>query len=299
MTIKTVAILSPGEMGAGVGKAFADGGFTVITTLEGRSEPTRDRALAAGFQDGGSLADVIAAADIVLSIMPPEYALPQATAAAAAMKEAGKRPPYADCNAVAPETAIKIGKIIADAGAECIDGGIVGSPPLEGRTPPRFYVSGPGAPAMDAFDGKGISIRQCGPEIGRGSAVKMGYAGITKGTSALHAAMLIAAERLGVADELHAELQSSQQVMYKRMENMTPALPAVADRYVGEMLEIAKTLAGCDVPTGFHEGAADLYRLLDASPFSSERRDTVDKSRGLRKTIEVCAQAGTGKAAAE
>ena len=299
MSIQTVAILSPGEMGSGVGRAFTEQGFTVITTLEGRSQPTRERALAAGFKDGGSLADVIAAADIVLSIMPPEYALPQATAAAAAMKETGKRPPYADCNAIAPETSVKIGETIAEAGADCIDGGIVGSPPREGRTPPRFYVSGPGARAMDAFDGKGIAIRQCGPEIGRGSAVKMGYAGITKGTSALHAAMLIAAERLGVAEELHAELQSSQQVMYKRMENMTPALPAVSDRYVGEMLEIAKTMAGCGVTDGFHQAAADLYRFLDASPFSSERRDTVDKSRGLRKTIEVCAQVGTGKAAAE
>jgi 3-hydroxyisobutyrate dehydrogenase-like beta-hydroxyacid dehydrogenase len=299
MSIETVAILSPGEMGSGVGRAFAEHGFTVITTLEGRGAATRERALAAGFQDGGSLADVVAAADIVLSILPPEFALPQAVATAAAMTETGKFPSYADCNAVAPETAMKIGQIIAEAGAECIDGGIVGSPPRAGLDPARLYVSGPGAAAMAVFDGKGISVRQCGPEIGRGSSVKMAYAGITKGTSALHAAMLIAAERLGVADVLHDELQSSQQVMYKRMENMTPALPAVSDRYVGEMLEIAKTMAGCDLPAGFHEGAADLYRLLDASPFSSERRDTVDKSRGFRKTIEVCAQIPAGKAAAE
>jgi 3-hydroxyisobutyrate dehydrogenase-like beta-hydroxyacid dehydrogenase len=299
MSIQTVAILSPGEMGSGVGRAFTEHGFTVITTLAERSQPTRERALAAGFEDGGSLAEVIAAADIVLSILPPESALAQATASAAAMGEAGKRPPYADCNAVAPETAVEIGKIIAGAGAECIDGGIIGSPPREGRVPPRFYVSGPGAPLMDVFDGKGIEVRQCGPEMGRGSAIKMGYAGITKGTSALHAAMLIAAERLGVAEELHAELQSSQQAMYKRMETMTPALPAVSGRYVGEMLEIAKTLAGCGVPDGFHQGAADLYRLLAASPFASERRDTVDQSRGLRETIEACARVEPGKAAAE
>lgn len=299
MSIETVAVFSPGEMGSAVGRAFAENGFTVITTLEGRSKPTRERALASGFQDGGSLADVVAAVDIVLSIMPPEHALAQAEATAAAMTETGKFPPYADCNAVAPETAVRIGRIIADAGADYIDGGIVGSPPGGSRPPPRFYVSGPGATTMGAFDGKGIVVRQCGPEIGRGSSVKMAYAGITKGTSALHAAMLIAAERLGIAEELHDELQSSQSAMYKRMENMTPALPAVSDRYVGEMLEIVKTMAGCGMTTGFHEGAADLYRLLDESPFSSERRDTVDKSRSLRQTIEVCARAGTGKEVAE
>ena len=92
------------------------------------------------------------------------------------MTATGKTPPYADCNAVAPETAIAIGRVITDAGSQCIDGGIVGSPPGGTRPPPRFYVSGPGASAMDAFDGEDIIIRQCGPEMGRGSAVKMGYA---------------------------------------------------------------------------------------------------------------------------
>ena len=232
------------------------------------------------FQDGGSLADVIAAADIVLSILPPASAPAQADAVAAAMKETGKTPPYADCNAIAPETTKQIGQVISDAGADYIDGGIIGSPPGKSK-PPRFYVSGPGAPAMSVFDGKGIVVHQCGPEIGRGSAVKMAYAGITKGTSALHAAMLIAAERLGVGDELFGELQSGQTALYQRMENMTSALPAVSGRYIGEMLEIADTLAACDMPPDFHRGAADLYRLLEKSPFSSERRDTVDKDRTL------------------
>ena len=125
----------------------------------------------------------------------------------------------------------------------------------------------------------------------------MAYAGITKGPSALHAAMLIAAERLEVADELHEELRASQQSIYKRMESMTPALPAVSDRYVGEMLEIAKTLAACDITADFHNGAAETYRLLDNSPFASERRDTVDRNRTLRQTIEVCARTEVSKAA--
>ena len=145
MTIDTVAILSPGEMGGAVGGAFAAHGFTVITTLEGRSEATRDRALAAGFEDGGSLADVVVAADMVLSILPPEFALAQAEATAAAMAATGKTPPYADCNAVAPDTAVRIGQIIAGAGADCIDGGIIGSPPGHGSGATRVFVSGPGA----------------------------------------------------------------------------------------------------------------------------------------------------------
>ena len=290
MTIETIAILSPGEMGAAVGRALSRAGLSVITTLEGRGGATRERAVAAGFRDGGPLAEVVGAADLVLSILPPENALALGEAVAAAMRESGRTPPFADCNAVAPETTVRIGQLIAGAGADFIDGGIIGGPPGDGGPPTRFFVSGPRADLMGVLDGKGIAVKPCGPEIGRASAVKMAYAGITKGTSALHAAMLIAAERLGVADALHDELQYSQGAFYRRMEAMTPALPAVSARYVGEMLEIARTMESCGLTGGFHEGAAELYRLLERSPFSAERRDTVDPERGLRRTIEVCAE---------
>lgn len=299
MTIETVAILSPGEMGSAVGRALGENGFTVITALAGRGEETRERAQACGFQDGGSLSDVVGAADIVFSILPPESAPAQAEIVARAMADSGNAPTYVDCNAVAPETSIGIGKTIAAAGAPFIDAGIIGSPPGKSEKPPRFYVSGPRAAVMDAFDGKGIDVRQCGPEIGRGSAVKMSYAGITKGTSALHNTLLLAAERLGVADEVHAEFQYSQPALYERMERMIPALPAVSQRYIGEMLEIAKTMASCGLSTGFHEGAAELYRLLARSPFAHESRDTMDKSRSLRQTLEACAGIGPDKEAAE
>ena len=288
MTIKTVAILSPGEMGAATGKAFQEHGFDIITALEGRSETSRDRAAAAGFRDCGSIASVLAEADIVFSILPPGDALAQAKRVAAAMTETGHTPPYFDCNAVSPETAAQIGAVIEAAGAAYIDGGIVGNPP-GAAVPTRFYVSGSGAEQMNIFDGKGVDIKQCGPEAGKASAVKMCYAGITKGTSALHAAMRVAAEKLGIADDLHEELSYSQGAMYKRMENLTPALPAVSDRYIGEMEEIAKTMSAVAMPSGFHEGSAALYELMTRSPYASEIRETVDKSRTMRQTIEGCA----------
>ena len=55
MTIDTVAILSPGEMGAAVGKALHSHGHDVVTWLGGRSGPTREGAKAAGFREAASL----------------------------------------------------------------------------------------------------------------------------------------------------------------------------------------------------------------------------------------------------
>lgn len=290
MTIKTVGLQSPGEMGAAVGGALRENGFDVIVSLDGRSDATRARAERYGLRDVGSLDSVIGAADLVLCIMPPEFSPATANEVAEAMTRTGRTPPYADCNAIAPETARQIERVIAGAGAKFIDAGIVGSPPGKTPKPTRFFCSGPDAALMDVFNEKGISIKQCGPEVGRGSAVKMCYAGITKGTSALHAAVLIAAEALGVADELYEELAYSQEGQLKRMENMTTALPAVSARYIGEMREIAKTMASVGMTSGFHDGATALYQLMEKTPFASEIRETVDRSRTLRQTVEVCAE---------
>ncbi len=298
MPIKTVAILMPGEMGAAVGKVFHDHGLDVITCLAGRSEPTRERAAASGFRDAGDLEILLGEAEIVLSIMPPEHAPAMAATVAAVMTSSGATPPYADCNAVAPETARGMQAVIEAAGAVYIDGGIVGNPPGRAK-PTRFFMSGARAELMDDLDGKGIAVRQCGPEIGRGVAVKMCYAAITKGTSALHTAVLTAAEALGVADEIHQELSYSMPAMYQRMENMVPKLPAVSGRYIGEMKEIAKTMESAGVTPNFHVAATELYRLLEKTPFAAERRDTVDPDRTIRQSLEVFAQYLPDKPAAE
>ena len=290
MTIKTVAILNPGEMGGAVGGALKDADFDVIVCLDGRSDATRERAETYGLRNVGSLDSAIQEADMVLCIMPPEFSVATAQSVAEAMDRTGCTPPYADCNAIAPETARELDGIITGAGAIFIDGGIVGNPPGKGPKPTRFFTSGPDALLMDAFNCKGIAIKQCGPEIGRGSAVKMCYAGITKGTSALHATILIAAEALGVADELFEELSYSQEGQLKRMEVMTSALPAVSSRYIGEMREISKTMGSVGATTGFHDGSTETYQLMEKTPFASEIRETVDKDRTLRQTVKVCAE---------
>jgi len=290
MTINTVAILSPGEMGAAVGRALGRQGLNVISCLQDRSYATQNRAKAAGIRDGGTLKKILKEAQIIFSILPPGNALQQAKRVADSMQETGRTPDYVDCNAVAPETAIQMAEIIDAAGANYIDGGIVGNPP-GGEKPTRVFVSGSQARILENFKGEGITFRQCGAEIGKASAIKMCYAGITKGTSALHTAMMISAELLGVSEELTEELVYSQTGLYNRMEAVVPALPAVSDRYIGEMEEISKTLEAIKMPTGFHDGSAKLYEFLTHSPYSEERRETVDQNRSMQETIKGCAKA--------
>ena len=108
-----VAILMPGDMGHGVGQALIGAGHTVVTALDGRSERTRGLARRAGIRDAGTLDTVVRDADIVLSILPPDRALDQATDVAAAMQRTGAQPVYVDCNAVSPMTVRRIAEAIS------------------------------------------------------------------------------------------------------------------------------------------------------------------------------------------
>jgi len=287
--LATVAILMPGDMGHAVGRTLRAHGHDVVTCLEGRSARTRALAGAAGLRDLPDLETVVAEADMVLSILPPVEAPGLARRVAAAMAAAGARPCYVDCNAVSPATAREIGAVLVEAGAPFIDAGIVGAAP--GRGPvPRFYVSGADTGPMAALDGKGIAVKAIGAEVGRASGLKMCYAGLTKGTWTLHTAVLVAAERLGLSAELKDEFLFSQAPAYALMEARIPRLPADAERWVGEMEQIAATFAALGVTPAFHQGAAEIFTLLAGTPFAAETRETIDETRTLEDSIKVYAR---------
>lgn len=289
MTTDTVAVLMPGDMGHAVGKALADAGYDVVTCLSGRSERTQVLAEAGGLRDLDSLDAVATEAFLVLSILPPASAMGLARDMATAMERSGARPVYVDCNAISPGTARDIANVIEAVGAPFIDAGIIGTKPGIGPGP-RFYVSGADTAPMQALDGKGIQVLGLGPETGRASAIKMCYAGLTKGTWTLHTAVLLAAEAQGLTAELRAEFEYSQGQALAQMEARVPRLPADSGRWIGEMEEIAKTFADAGVTPGFHEGAAEIFRLLSQTPFASETRKTIDESRTLEETLREAAK---------
>ena len=290
MTRQTIAILSPGDMGGGVGAALARHGHDVITCVAGRSQETRARAERLGFRLAPDLDSLLAEADLVLSILPPEAATGLARDVATAMRRSGSAPAYADCNAVSPETARTIGALFEGTGAPFIDAGIIGFAPRPDAPPTRFYVSGEAAGLMDVLDGKDMSVRRAGPEIGGASAVKMCYASITKGTNALHTAAMTVADALGVGETVRAEIGESLPAIMKHMRGAIPRLPADAGRWVGEMDEIASTYASAGVTPRFHQGAAETFRLLDSTPYGRETRETMDTARTLEDTIAACLQ---------
>ncbi len=287
MTVQTLAILMPGDMGHGCAIAFRENGFRVVTNLSGRSDRTKGLAAKAQIEDLGSFEEVATQADLVLSILPPENAIDQGRVFADAMIAAGSAPPYVDCNAIAPSTTEKVGAEIARAGALYIDGGIIGNNPVVENGGTRLYVSGPDTSVVQELDGKGMVIRNIGEEVGRASGIKMVYASSTKGTFSLHSAVLTTAHAMGLTEDYLEELRQSQPAMLTAMERMIPRIPLDAARWLGEMHEISATFADAGVTPKFHQGAADMMALADRTPISAETRETVDTSRTLSQALDM------------
>ena len=288
MALHTIAILSPGDMGHGIGAALGRSGFDVTTCLVGRSARTHQLAQQGGFRMVSTLDELVVEADIVLSILVPAQAERVAQAVARVISTQSVDTPFVDCNAIAPQTTQRIEKQIVKAGASFIDGSIIGPPPGRGQ-PPRLYVSGHGAHALSALDCDEMTVKVMGDRVGDASSIKMCYAALTKGTATLQVALLTAARALGVDAALTAELAASQETVLRQMRASIPALPANAHRWIGEMEEIAATFDSVGLSPGFHQGAAAVYRLLGQTEFAHENPETIDTERTLEATIEATA----------
>jgi 3-hydroxyisobutyrate dehydrogenase-like beta-hydroxyacid dehydrogenase len=258
MTEHTViGLLNPGEMGAAVGQCLTGRGLQVLWASDERSAETADRAKAAGLADAGTARDLAAQAGVILSICPPHAALDVARAVP------GFTGVYLDANAVAPSTARQIAELITVGGGRYVDGGIIGSPPtVPGAA--RLYLSGADAAAValvhELFAGTALDARIVAGAPTAASAVKMAYAAWTKGSSALLLDARALARAEGVEDTLLAEWALSQPRLADQVERAARAAATKGWRWVGEMAEIARTMADAGLPDGFHQAAAEIYR---------------------------------------
>jgi 3-hydroxyisobutyrate dehydrogenase-like beta-hydroxyacid dehydrogenase len=279
-----VAVIAPGAMGAAVGKRLADNGVKVLTSLKGRSAATQARAKAAGMADARD--EEIAASDFILSILPPGDALALAQAFAPALTASNAKPVYVDCNAINPKTVAQVAAAIAPTGCPFADSGIIGQPPTPLPNPPpqavedkikgspRFYASGPAAQRFATLRDYGLDIRVLDGAISAASALKMSYAGITKGTQAIGAAMMLAATRAGNADDLFAELQGSQKEMLAWFKRSLSMMPPKAYRWIAEMQEIAGFVGDDPAARELYEGAAHFYEAIAEDFEGGTKKDT-------------------------
>jgi 3-hydroxyisobutyrate dehydrogenase-like beta-hydroxyacid dehydrogenase len=263
-----IMIIGAGAMGSAVGQRLAERGAAVTCALAGRSEESKARARTAGMRPAE---DAEAAnADFVLSIIPPGEAVATAQRFAPILARSTRKPVYVDCNAINPETLARVGAALAP--TALVDAGIIGGPPKQGYKGPTFYASGPQAGDFAALASLGLKINLLDGPAGAASAMKMSYAGITKGIQALACAMMLAASRAGTAENLRAELEQSQPMLLAWFDRQIPGMYAKAYRWVAEMQEIAAFVGEDKAAHSIFDGAARLYERL-AEDFAGDKAE--------------------------
>jgi hypothetical protein len=234
-----VGLLHPGEMGAAVGRVLQSNGHEVVWASAGRSEETRARAQP--FRDAGTVQELAAGVELILSICPPHAALEVARA----VEDFGGV--YVDANAISPMRAREVAAIHP----RFVDGGIVGGPPSEPGT--TLYLSGSGAASVAVlFVGSNLEPRV----VADASALKMAYAAWSKGTAAMLLAIRDVAAHFGVEDEWRLAAPE----LAERLPRVERSAATKGWRWSGEMEEIADTFAAAGQPDGFHRAAARVYR---------------------------------------
>ena len=257
----TVAIVAGGAMGSAVGRRLTGHGVAVLTSLDGRSRESRVRCEAAGMRDAPD-ADLVARADLFLSIVPPAAAVALADRCARAIRAAGRPLVYADCNAIGVADARAIAAAVEAAGGVYCDAGIIGAPPKDGEAGPVFYACGAGAPALLQLAEYGLRVARLEGEVGAAKALKLSYAGITKGLTAIAATMILAAERAGAGEALKRELAASQPQLLARFERALPDMVPKAYRWEEEMRAIGGFVGEGRPESRIYEAMAELYRRL-------------------------------------
>lgn len=255
----TVAIVAMGEMGAGVGRALVESGARVITSLDGRSQASAERAAKAGVEVVHDDGELVTQAEFVFSIVPPSRAAELAERLLPRIRSAERKPVFVECNALAPATVKQIAAPFETEGLPFVDAGIVGPPPASGRPAPRFYASGRAVGRFEELRKFGVDVRPLSSEIGDASALKMAYGGINKGLQALGAALILGAMRSGISQALWQEMQDSQPAVLQLLTRALPKMYAKAYRWIGEMEEIAKFLQPETGGSEMLSGAAQLY----------------------------------------
>lgn len=210
-----IAILYPGAMGSALASLITSQSASesslipeILTDLSARSPSSRDRASKAKMADA-SLKEIAERAEWVLSVLPPSEAaaLAERWVKEVEGKDLGRRV-FVDCNAVNPTTVQGIHKILQSSSSgkdiAFIDACIIGGPPSAGYKP-RIYASvdasdeeeGSGG-LLQEFErlgeewwGKDVVIGMKGAGIGGESALKMSYAGISKGVTGLLTTMIL------------------------------------------------------------------------------------------------------------
>jgi 3-hydroxyisobutyrate dehydrogenase-like beta-hydroxyacid dehydrogenase len=253
-----IGFLHPGSMGISIAASAQASGIEAHWVSHNRSSATRDRAEKYRLSEFSSIEEMCLRCSMIVSVCPP-HAAGDVVSKIIEQNFSGL---FVDANAISPMKSIEIGKRLNDAGVDYVDGGIIGGPAWS-QDSTVLYLAGKRALEVSAcFSSGKLATKVIGEEIGRASALKMCYAAYSKGTMAMLTAIVGAAEKLGVRQELESQWDMDEPGFVEQTHARMSRVTAKAWRFAGEMDEIASTFEQVDYPSGFHRAAGEVYQRM-------------------------------------
>ncbi|MET8102897.1 DUF1932 domain-containing protein [Streptomyces sp. NPDC005236] len=270
----TVGILHPGSMGAAVAACAATNAAETLWCEAGRSRASVERAARFGLTPVATLAELLDRSDIVISLCPPASAEDLARDVAV-HRFAGV---YVEANAINPERTQRIAALL-EPDATVVDGGVIGSPPVGGKSP-ALHLSGPAdatARIEALFANTAVQTAVLGTEVGKASALKLSYASFQKTSRVLVALAVGMAREHGVDQEL-IEVASRRTDSYLSEPQYIAKAAARAWRWGPELEEAADALAAAGLPPEMLRAAAStLARWNDSKDSELSLTDVLDR----------------------
>jgi 3-hydroxyisobutyrate dehydrogenase-like beta-hydroxyacid dehydrogenase len=206
MTLRQIrlGLIGFGEVGFGLAKGLRAAGLQQIrafdTGAEGAfSDLIRGNARESGVDLVASRKELAERSDVIVSSTPGRQCVPSAEAIAPFIRADHL---YVDLASATPRIKIAALETAGANGAAIADGGIGGSPLMDGHRI-EILVCGPGGEAFrDIMTPWGMNITHIGPKLGVASAIKIFRSVIAKGLEAVMVECILGAEKHGISEDV-------------------------------------------------------------------------------------------------
>jgi 2-hydroxy-3-oxopropionate reductase len=202
-----IAFIGLGIMGAPMAKHLVDAGHEVLGV--NRSRPAVDRLVEAGGRDGGDVAAAVAAADVVVTMLPDSPDVESVALGPDGIYANAKSGTlHVDCSTIRPDVARHLAEEGARAGVRVVDAPVSGGEAGAKEAALSIMVGGAEddvAAARPVLEQVGKTIVHVGP-AGAGQTVKAANQLIVAGTLELVAEAIVFLDAHGVSTEAALEV---------------------------------------------------------------------------------------------
>jgi 3-hydroxyisobutyrate dehydrogenase-like beta-hydroxyacid dehydrogenase len=259
----TIGILYPGEMGCALAKCLSDEGFRVVSTAEGRSGQTKQRAEQSGLPLLATFDDVVRAADVAIVVVPPAAAIEVAERYCSLAAHAPAGASYVDVTPLTPVQKHDLAKTFGGTRVQFVDGAICGSA-SHLRKLGRIYLSGESADRVAQLLTFPVPVKCLGQQPGQASLLKMFMGGMSKGLAMLFVELAVAAKEGEILGEVLDCWGHFYPGVITAVERMLPSYPGHAGRRADELGEVETTMRELGVRPNIIAGVRAMLESIAA-----------------------------------